>query len=267
MTKEQTSKRQNTYLFIAIAVFFILLIFLQSIDIHFSDSELVSSMIQNIIFRIVGGVLFILLMISSGLKHIFTWKKPFLPALLVIIPGLIIAVNNFPIIAYFDGRAVLTEPVSSVVVFAIESFSVAFFEEIIFRGLILVLLVRMFSKTKTELLFAIVLSSSFFGFMHLWNLFSGAGFFSTILQVGYSFLMGMLWSVVFLKTRNIWLAIFLHASYNFFGILMSTLGVVDGQFDPVTIVITALLSIGVAITMFYIFLQIDTQEISQFCKE
>ena len=152
---------------------------------------------------------------------------------------------------------------SAVLIFALECISVGFFEEVIFRGLILVLLIQKFSKTKQELFIAIVLSSSIFGLMHLWNLMMGASFYDTFLQVGYSFLMGMMWAIVFLKTKNIWFVVFLHAAYNFFGRVVTTLGTVNNQFDTATIVLTVVLSVIVACSMFYVFLQLNVKEVQE----
>lgn len=66
-------------------------------------------------------------------------------------------------------------------------------------------------------------------------------------QIGYSFLMGMLWAVMYLKTKNVWLVMLLHATYNFFGQVMFELGTVNNRFDTVTVVITIILAIGVAV--------------------
>jgi membrane protease YdiL (CAAX protease family) len=97
-----------------------------------------------------------------------------------------------------------------------------------------------------------------FGIAHLLNI-SSLGIDLMILQVGYSFLMGMMWSVMFLRTRNLWMVILMHASYNFFGQVLFTMGTVNQRFDMLTIWITVLLAILVAIhtviQLFYIRLE------------
>ena len=92
-------------------------------------------------------------------------------------------------------------------------------------------------------------------------MFAGASFGNTTLQVGYSFLMGMMWAIVFLKTKNIWIAMFLHATYNFFGQVMFALGTVDGRYDIITVIVTVLLAILVALYMIYILRKITSEDI------
>lgn len=263
MDKTNKYTKKNLILIIAIAVFLVIFFIFEFMPISLSTNELQSTMIKDTIIRFLGGFIFMFLMISSSFKKVFTWKRPFLPSLFVLIPGLMIAINNFPIIAYLDNRTALTEPSSSILIFALECLSIGFFEEVVFRGLILILVIQKYSKTKKELFFALVISSSIFGLIHVLNLFLGASFYETFLQVGYSFLMGMLWSVVFLKTKNIWFVIFLHASYNFFGRVITTLGTVSNQFDTTTIIITITLSVIVCLSMLYVFLKTNVEDVQE----
>lgn len=203
-------------------------------------------MIKNTLTRVFIGIFLIIIMIKYGYKKIFTFSKLGY-SLWIMIPALVVSINNFPIIAYLDGRAYLTEPMYRVLLFFIECLSVGFFEEIIFRGILLTLLLQKLVEKKHGVLISILVSSFIFGFFHLFNVFTGMSLSSTILQMGYSFLMGMLWAVMYLKTRNLWLTMLMHATYNFFGQVMFYLGTVQGRFDIFTIVITVIVAMLTAL--------------------
>lgn len=212
--------------------------------------------VKNILIRFIGGFIVIYWMIIFGYKSLLKFKN-IGKSLYIMIPAFIISINNFPIIAYFDDRAVLTEPLYRVFLFILTCLSVGFFEEIIFRGVVLTFLLRTFLKHKNNMLISIIFSSLIFAFSHIFNLFEGASFGDTFLQIGYSFLVGMLWAVMFLKTKNIWLTMLLHASFNFFGQVMFMLGDVNYRYDPYTIGITLVLSISVGLYTFSIYKKIS----------
>lgn len=217
----------------------IVIVFIDLPLVAHNDDEII---VSNILIRFIGGFIVIYWMIILGYGWIFKnhhgWH-----AFLVMIPGFIISLNNFPISAYVNGRAEITAPVYRVFLFLIECLSVGFFEEIIFRGVLLIFLLKALSKLKMNFILAIVLSSLIFALSHLFNLFSGASYGDTFLQLGYSFLVGMMWAVMFLKTKNIWLTMILHASFNFFGQVMFYLGDVNNRYDLLTISMTISLAI------------------------
>ena len=255
-------KLDKKYLYIAVVmVCLIMMLVLEFTDISFLNNQIVSIMLKGSISRILGGSAFIIILIGLGYQYLNPFRKPFLKSLAVIIPGLIIALNNFPIIAYLDGRTQLTEPFYEVYYFALESFTIGFFEEVVFRGVILIVLLQRFPKTKKGMFMAVIISSAVFGLIHLINILTGANVGSTLLQVGYSFLMGMMWAVVFIKTKNIWMSIILHASYNFFGMVLFTLGNVNGRYDIFTVITTTILALVVAGYYFHILQRIDQTSI------
>lgn len=250
------------YLYIVIVIVcLIMMVLLEFIDISFFSNQLVSVMIKGSITRILGGIAFIIILARLGYNYLNPFRKPFFRSLIVIIPGFIIAVNNFPIIAYLDGRAYISAPFYEIYYFALESFSVGLFEEIIFRGLILVVLLDRLPSTVKGTFLAVVISSLIFGVTHLFNIFTGASVGFTLLQVSYSFLMGLMWAVVFIKTKNIWMSIILHSSYNFFGMVLFTLGIVNGRFDTFTLITTIVLALVVSSYYFYLFVRIEPKSI------
>lgn len=83
------------------------------------------------------------------------------------------------------------------------------FEETLFRGLILLAMVRGWGDSKTGLLKAVMFSSMFFGLIHLFNLVElpiGA----VVFQVAGAAMLGVLWSALLMYTGSLWPAIVLH---------------------------------------------------------
>lgn len=252
-------EKTKVYLFILIVLFILLYL----VNTYLVDGVEMTSVIQSL-YQITGGLIFVLIMYDVGYK-LFRFKKElFISGLIVIIPGLIIGINNFPISAYFNDRFIMTEPHSFIYLFALESFSTAFFEEIIYRGVLLFVVLQKLPNTKEGIFKAIIITSAVFALSHLLNLFTGAGLSNTIMQVGYSFLMGMMWAVVFIKTQNILYSIILHATYNYFGYILFRLGTVYTRFDLVTIIVTVLLAVFAVVYYFYQFKSLDEKEVLQF---
>ena len=261
--KHKDSQIKNE-LYLKITVFFLLVLMgvIALVNIDLFSYEKDETMIRHTMIRFIGGLIMILIMVSSGYRSLFKFKN-IGKSLLIILPALLISINNFPIIAYIDQRAFLTEPAYRVFLFLVECLSVGFFEEIIFRGFLLMFLIKALSHMKNKIILSIFISSALFGLIHLLNLFSGASIGDTLLQVGYSFLVGMLWAVLFLKTNNLWLIMILHALYNFFGQVMFYLGSVYGRYDVYTIVITTLLAFLVAVYAYRIYENLPDQMIDQ----
>ena len=78
--------------------------------------------------------------------------------------------------------------------------------------------------------------------MHILNLFAGAGFGPTMLQVGYSTLTGGLFAFALMKTKNVLIPALIHAVYNFCGLLYtSTVGLGTGSILDFPTVMTMLI--------------------------
>ncbi len=208
----------------------------------FSD-VLSREIIRDTTIRLAIGTLFVIICYYIDLPLFKKTPKSWIHLAIIIIPGLAISINNFPISAYLNGRVTIGEPVHPVYLYAIECLSIGFLEETVFRGIILVVLLEKMPKGRSGVLGAIIVSSAIFSLIHLLNLFAGEALPATLLQVGYSFLMGMMWAVVYMATNNLVFPILLHATYDFFGQVMFRFGTVGNRFDLVTIVITTVLAI------------------------
>lgn len=132
---------------------------------------------------------------------------------------LMVAINNFPLISALRGNMQMARKQAvDVILFAVYCLSIGLCEELIFRGILFTTFADTFSKDKKGLIKAYILSSVLFGVLHILNVFYGAGFFPTVLQVVYSTLTGGLFCFVFIKTGNVLCAAFIHAVYNFCGL-------------------------------------------------
>ncbi|MDC0559146.1 CPBP family intramembrane metalloprotease [Candidatus Izimaplasma bacterium] len=251
----------KTYAFILIVVLVIMMFLVQFFIMSLISNSLALQMTKDSLTRIFAGSILLIVLYQTGYSIFQPKHKKLLPIILVVIPGLLIAINNFPISAFIASRTELTEPFYVVYYFIVECLSIGYFEEIAFRVILLTILLQRLPKTKKGMFQAVLISSAVFGLIHLTNLFAGAGFAPTIMQVGYSFLTGAMLAVVYLKTKSFLAIVLLHASYNFFGEVMFRLGAVSNRFDTITIVITVLLAIAVSLHYTYTLYKMESDQL------
>lgn len=215
-----------------------------------SEDELLSELMTMTLTRCIGAVVFLVILIYRGFRVLNPFRKGALRALLFSLPAWAVVINNAPILSTLRGDAYLvyTEPVY-IGWFVAECLAIGLFEELAFRGVILLSLAEDRRATRLDLFVCIILSSAVFGAVHLANLLAGAGVGAVLRQIGYSFLIGAMCSVVLYRTQNIWLCVLLHAVYDFSGSLMPTLGA-GRWWDTPTVVFTVVLA--VAVTAYYL---------------
>lgn len=238
--------------------FIILIIFLLAFDISglsLHSDKLTSDMLRMIITRCLGGICMIWFIKILNYYILKPAKKSIAGSILVSLPCALVVINNLPVIALLNGTARITAPLPQVLLLALQCLSVGLFEEAAFRGVLLPVLLEGRRQSAKGVFFSVILSSTVFGLVHIFNLFAGAGFFGTILQVGYSFLLGGMLCAVMLTTHNLWLCVLLHAVYNFCGLLLPTLGTGSAWNTP-TVIITAALAAAVAAYVIYILLKL-----------
>lgn len=98
----------------------------------------------------------------------------------------------------------------------IEQIFIGVFEEFLFRGLILnIILKKMQEHSFKSKMTAVVISSVLFGVVHLLNLFSAPQLINeTIDQVFYAAFIGVFLGALYLRSHNIWVVVFYHAIYD-----------------------------------------------------
>lgn len=231
------------------------------LDPKLSDDATTQTLLKSVLSRVCGSAVFLFVLLYQRL-HLFA--RPTAACLPAFLPALAVVINNFPILSAISGDARLTRP-ELIPLFALDALMIGVFEEIAFRGVLFPLLLENRRGTTRQIFRSTVAVSAVFGLVHLVNLLEGADIGSTLLQVGYSFLIGGMCSIVLLKSGNLLLCILLHAIYDFCGGLYPTLG--EGVWwDTPTVIFTALLGTAVFVWMLWILTKIKPAEADRLYK-
>ncbi|MBR2908092.1 MAG: CPBP family intramembrane metalloprotease [Clostridia bacterium] len=232
--------------------------------------------------RLLGGMIFLFLIPYLGYSLLSFERIPSIKALLAVLPAVVIAVNNFPIIGLIRGSVYVDSGLPKALLLVLACLGIGFFEEVAFRGVIFPLLLTrllpaMRKRTEAKkpsrlppetvaVFLAIVLTSAVFGLVHVLNLFAGGSPIAVLMQVGYSFLIGGMCAIVLLKTRCIWFPVFIHALYDLGGMLVQYLG--GGKlWDTPTVILTVLVSVAVAIYFLVLLFRMKKDEIEGLLKQ
>ena len=165
----------------------------------------------------------------------------FFKSCIVLLPLIIVCVNNFPIIALITNSAKMVNKGITYLYYILACLSIAVYEEVIFRGIIYNVI-----KEKKKDFWAIIISSLIFSTAHLINAFSlSIGYL--LMQLGYSFLIGAMCCVAYKFSNGIYLPIILHFIYDIGGLLL-TYELVEGNIWNITsIIITAIIAVIVTV--------------------
>lgn len=199
--------------------------------VQLSADECADALIKAVIPRLAIGIAAVFAALLLG------YKSALLPVrgrsaekLLWCLPCLFVALANFPFTALIGGAAVI-ERADLLPLFILKCLSIGIMEEIIFRGILQPALLKKLSGRKYGTLLSVAATSAVFGLWHLLNLIDGAGIGATLMQVGYSFLIGGMLSAVVIKTGSVWPCILLHALFDCGGFIVTDLG--SGAFQDV----------------------------------
>ena len=248
----QKTKQNKSISYILIRVFIVALcaamLALDYIPIQYVQDGVRNVWISTIVQQCVGAIAIILLMLHLNIKlfgKIHAW--------LYLLPCLIVALDNFPLISYVNGNMHFTRTGAwDFVLFALYCLAIGLFEECVFRGVLFSVIASLFSQDKKGFFKTFVVSSAVFGLAHLFNLLSGAGIGATLLQVCYTTLTGGLFAFAMIKTKNVLCAAFVHGLYNFCGLLLSEQGLGSGiVFDVGTGVMMGIISVIIGVFVLY----------------
>ena len=229
------------------------------LDPTFSEDETEQRLIRSVMSHLLGSWVFVMLLLFLRYR---VWNRPPLASLTVLIPALLVVVNNLPILAMINGQAVL-ERWDLLLLFAVDSLLIGVFEEFAFRGTLFLVILEKHRANGKQIFMTTLISSLAFGLVHFANMLEGQGIVPTLMQVGYSFLIGGMCAIVLLKTGNLLFSILLHGIFDFCGGLMPTLG--GGTWwDTPTIIFTAVLAVAVSVWMLTVLLRIKPEETDQF---
>lgn len=228
----------------------------------FYGKEPLSGILDMVITRAVGSVVFIMLLSYLGFKVTDPFRKPFLKSLLITLPCFIVVVCNPPILGLYSGMAHLRfegdQLAFYMFMFALQCIFVAIFEEFAFRGVVLLSIMEKRRSTNLQIFVSILLSAAVFALVHLVNMITSSPA-AVIMQIGYSFLIGGMCAVVLIKTANIWLCVLLHAVFNFCGTLVDTLGAGGWASTPI-IIFTVVLGVSVCAYVLVTLFRMDPKE-------
>ena len=253
--KRTTSGKRDRILRICAAAAAVLFVVYTVVDPKLSADDTTQNLLRSTLPRVLGSAVFLFVLLYQRNR---LFAKPTAACLPAFLPALAVVVNNFPILSAAGGDAYLTRP-ELVPLFALDAWMIGVFEEIAFRGVLFPLLLENRRGTTRQIFRTTVAVSAVFGLVHLVNLIEGAGIGPTLLQVGYSFLIGGMCSIVLLKSGNLLLCILLHAVYDFCGGLYPALGA-GSWWDTPTVIWTAVLGTAVFVWMMRILMHIKPEE-------
>lgn len=240
-----------------------------------ANSELMRSLISSDAYRApildtlvmdgLGAVVFVCMTLYMGYRVLDPLRKPVGKSLLFFLPSLAVAINNFPLIGLATGNAYVTDPIGGVLIVVAYCLAIGMFEEFAFRGLFYLMILDGRRSSTKQIFLTTAISSAVFGLVHLVNLAIGVSPGATLLQVGYSFLIGGMCAIVLLKTANIWYCVLLHVVYDLGGTILYLGGGV--RWDTVTVIITAVLGVAVAVFMVISLLRIKPEDVERLFPE
>jgi len=262
--KKKIDKRKLGIVITAFCVLLLLLYEILGAERIFGEiSDLtLKNTIDLTVTRAIGSAVFLTILIYLGYRVMNPLGKGMARYLLFCLPAFAVAVNNLPIYPLIVGRATVDAPARRILLLAAECLFVGLFEEACFRGVVFLGFLEKRRATTSGRFWAIILSSAVFGLVHAVNLFFGAGPIAVILQIGYSFLIGAMCSVVLMKTANIWICVALHSIFNFCGALVPDCG--EGTiFEPITITVTVIIAVLTTIYMTVAFFRLGSEELEK----
>ncbi len=236
----------------------------QTLLSHIFTNKALTS-IGMIITRGLAGAVFLVLIWYMGYNVFKPENKKFSRSLLFCIPAFLVVINNLHIYSMLTGKEKVVDSLGLVGLFALECFCVALFEEMAFRGMVFLRILEKRRDKTSSIIISIFLSSAIFGLIHLVNLFYSSPVL-VLMQIGYSFLVGGMCSVVLLKTHNIWLCVVLHGTFNFCGEVVPRLGR-GYTWDVPTIVITVLLAVFTTVYMIAALVKMPKDELDAIYKK
>lgn len=259
---KSTFQRKRTVSLIVIAVAVILLLLIELGKPVFSEDPVLQDTVTLTLTRGIGAVVFLSVLLTLGYRVLRPLPRPLGQSLLFCVPALLVAINNAPLIGLCTGAVTLSASREQVIWFLAECLAIGLFEELAFRGTVLLMIAEKRRASRKDLFVSILLSSAVFGAVHLVNIFMGSSPAAVLLQIGYSFLIGAMCAVVLFKTANVWLCVLLHAVYDVGGNMVGKIAT-GHMWDTPTVVLTAVLA---ALTVaFYVaaFVRMKPEEVAR----
>lgn len=200
-------------------IIMIISLFLSEIVICYHIGESKWGIIPN---RLIMGIIMIVTMHIVVGKEIYIWsKKSGRYALLRSSYQLILCSLGLVLIFINSFRGLNVNSLAIIISNFSLSLLIGFFEEGLYRGIILNGLIKVMTKDKRGLNWAVAINGFIFGFIHVWGyvIKIGTNPLSIMVQMTVKIIItgsfGILLAVIYLNTKNIWSCMIIHALNDF----------------------------------------------------
>ena len=198
-------------------------IFFDVRPIKILEDEKANELLCGVIARIGLSLLFGWMLYQYGGYKYMVFNHRFFKSLLWSLPCFMVAIINFPFEVLISGKAGIYR-MDLMGLYILYVFAIALVEELVFRGVLLLVVSDYLKGKRYQYLFTALMCSAVFSLFHLTNLFEGMGIGDVLLQCLYTFLIGGMLIITMLKTKNIWLCVLIHTIFNFGGMILYTIG-------------------------------------------
>ena len=206
------------FLVVLVGVFFVLDILPKGIaqgfacvGIKLDTSELGTKYGMGITVRLLGLALLLPILSQLSDMRIFTYRIDKTCFALSWLFFVYIAANlEIGSVAHATPRLLL--------LMVLECIAIGFYEEILFRGVLLRQYIELFGNSHRRIIWAVFASSLMFSLTHMMNFRTGVSTVAVLSQVGYTFIMGVAFSALLIRTNwnLLWCGI-LHSIYDMVG--------------------------------------------------
>ena len=251
---------------IVIAVLLLILgalcyIFFEALHTTILQDELANKFLCGFISRFGLSLLFAWLLYMFGGRDFLIFRKEFFISLAWSLPCFMVAFVNFPYSALATGAVTFVRR-DLVGLYILYILGICLMEELVFRGVLLILIKDIFRNSRHAPILVVVVSAAVFSLFHLTNLFWSADIGAVLLQCVYTFLIGAMLTTLMLKLNNIWLCVLIHGIFNFGGMLLQE-GIVSGNnWDVVFWVLTIVSGVLCAGHVIYSLIKLDKNYVS-----
>ena len=218
MNQQQPEKKRMNivlYTLIMLAIF----LFVTEFIIYGYGGSLLYDSISNypqgklVISETILAVMVLIVMLLFKNSYVFTQKKESLKTGLFYglfyLIGIVFFTFLFGILsgAFFSGLGLINVFIGAILVGVCEEF--------LCRGWLLNEFLERYGDTKKGVWYSIIISGVIFGLIHLGNFFNGQDLVSTVTQILSASATGIVFGLIYYKTKNIWSVILLHGLWDF----------------------------------------------------
>ena len=236
-------------------------VFFEAMPVTIFQDAVANKLMCGFLSRFGMSLLFVWLLFQFGGRQFLLFDRSFLKSLVWALPCFMVAFINYPYSAIIRGTASI-DRMDLIGLYALYIFGIALLEELIFRGVAMVVIADFLKGKKHAPLFTALISSLIFSLFHLTNLFYGADIGSVMLQCLYTFLIGGMLTVTMLRTKNIWLCILIHFIFDFGGLIIVQIGLGD-PWDLVFWILTIVGGVLCAGHILFTLLRLEKEYVSE----